>query len=85
MPMSAMKARFQIAECSSLYQQRRTGVILKVAKFLARLLIRIETSDIESTCSHFPGMHLYLLHHIMREISWGILATTILYGMSYFL
>ena len=25
MPMSAMKARFQIAECSSLYQQRRTG------------------------------------------------------------
>ena len=25
MPMSALKARFQIAECSSLYQQRRTG------------------------------------------------------------
>ncbi len=25
MPMSAMKARFQIAECSPLYQQRRTG------------------------------------------------------------
>ena len=25
MPMSAMKARFQIAECSSLYQQGRTG------------------------------------------------------------
>ena len=24
-PLSAMKARFQIAECSSLYQQRRTG------------------------------------------------------------
>ena len=25
MPVSAMKARFQIAECSSLYQQGRTG------------------------------------------------------------
>jgi len=25
MPVSAMKTRFQIAECSSLYQLRRTG------------------------------------------------------------
>ncbi len=29
MPVSAMKTRFQIAECSLLYQQRGTGVILE--------------------------------------------------------
>ena len=29
MPMSAMKARFQIAECSPLYQKKRDGVILE--------------------------------------------------------
>ena len=29
MLMSAMKTRFQIAECSSLYQQRGMGVILE--------------------------------------------------------
>ena len=29
MPMSAMKARFQIAECSSLYQKKKDGMILE--------------------------------------------------------
>jgi len=29
MPTSAMKARFQIAECSSLYLQKKDGMILE--------------------------------------------------------
>ena len=29
MPMSAMKARFQIAECSPLYQKKKDGMILE--------------------------------------------------------
>ena len=29
MPTSAMKARFQIAECSSLYRQKKDGMILE--------------------------------------------------------
>ena len=29
MPMSAMKACFQIAECSSLYRQKKDGMILE--------------------------------------------------------
>ena len=53
------------------------------SKFLARFLIRIEATDIKSSSRHFPGMHLYLLYHVMSEITRGILATTILNGMSY--
>ena len=59
------------------------GVRLFSSKLLTRLLIRIKTSDIKSPCSHFPGMHLHLFHHIMRKITWGILATTILYRMAH--
>ena len=32
MPMSAMKTRFQIAECSSLYQKKKVGMILEKKK-----------------------------------------------------
>ena len=54
-------------------------------KLLTSLFIRIKTSYIKSSCRHFPGVHLHLFHHIMGEITWGILATTILNGMSYFI
>ena len=54
-------------------------------KFLASFLIRIKTTYIKSSCRHFPGMHIHLFHHIMRKITWGILATTVLNGMSYFI
>ena len=54
-------------------------------KLLTRLFIRIKATNIKSSSCHFPGMHLHLFHHIMRKITWGILATTIINGMSYFI
>ena len=43
---------------------------------LTCLLIRIKTTNIESTCRHFPGVHLHLFHHIMSKITWCIVVKT---------
>ncbi len=53
------------------------------AKFLYCLIIGVETADVETTCRHPPCMHRGVVDHIVGEITWGILTTTVLYGVTY--
>lgn len=48
-----------------------------------RFLICVQTADIKPSSRHFPCMHLSILHHIMCQIAWCILATPILYRMTH--
>ena len=66
-----------------LYLSLGLGLRLFPSKPLASLFICIQTTDIESAGSHFPGMHHGLLNHIMSKVARGILATTILYRMAH--
>ena len=50
MPMSAMKTRFQIAECSPLYQQRKDGMILE------NLIIRTKINTMNIVKTEIDGV-----------------------------
>ena len=54
-----------------------------IGVFLHRLVVGVEASYVESSCTHGPGVHRGVLHHVMREIARGILATTVLDGMAH--
>lgn len=46
-------------------------------------VIGINGTDVETTSRHWPGMHYGVLYHVMRQIAGSILATAILYSMTY--
>ena len=46
------------------------------------LIVRIQAPDVKAPCRHGPGMHRRMLHHIMRQVTWCILATTVLHSVS---
>ena len=81
--MPSSEDRLTQCFCRIISHKMQKSLKVLFPKFLTSLFIRIKATDVESTCCHFPGMHLHLFHHVMREITRGILATTILYRMSY--
>ena len=42
-------------------------------------VVSIEATNIKSSGTHGPSMHSGMLHHIVSEITWSILAAPILY------
>ena len=83
--MPSSEDRLTQCFCRIISHKMQKSLKVLFPELFTRFLIRIKTTNIKSSCSHFPRMHLHLLHHVMRKITRGILATAILYRMSNFI
>ena len=83
--MPSSEDRLTQCFCRIISHKMQKSLKVLFPELFTRLFIRIKTTNIKSSCRHFPSMHLHLLHHVVRKITRGILATTILYRMTYLL
>ena len=57
-------------------------MLILLAVLLYRLIVCVETTDVEAAGRHGPGVHGGVVDHVMGEVAGGILATAVLYGVA---
>ena len=55
---------------------------LPLCEPLLCLAVGVEGAYVEATGSHGPGVHHGVLHHVVGQVAWGILAAAVVYGVA---